>query len=77
MDEPVVDEVREVIHEISSNIQITDLHVWKVGKGRYACILALFSPIPLSADEVREKLSIHEELVHISVEINYQHKTSI
>ncbi len=71
MDEPVVDEVREVIHEISSNIQITDLHVWKVGKGKYACILALFSPIPLSADEVREKLSIHEELVHISVEINY------
>ena len=40
-----------------------------MGKGQ------LFSPIPLSADEVREKLSIHEELVHISVEINYQHKT--
>lgn len=72
MDEPVVEEVREVIHEISSNIQITDLHVWKVGKGKYACILALSSPISLSADEVRKKLSIHEELVHISVEINSQ-----
>ena len=70
MDEPVVDEVREVIAEISTEIQITDLHVWKVGKGKYACILSLLSPIAISADEVRHKLSIHEELVHISVEIN-------
>ena len=70
MDEPVVDEVREVIAEISTDIQITDLHVWKVGKGKYACILSLLSPIAISADEVRHKLSIHEELVHISVEIN-------
>lgn len=71
MDEPVVAEVREVIHEISPHIQITDLHVWKVGKGKYACILSLFSPLALNADEVRRKLSIHEELVHISVEINH------
>ncbi len=70
MDEPVVDEVREVIAEISTDIQITDLHVWKVGKGKYACILSLLSPSAISADEVRHKLSIHEELVHISVEIN-------
>ena len=70
MDEPVVDEVREVIAEISTEIQITDLHVWKVGKGKYACILSLLSPSAISADEVRCKLSIHEELVHISVEIN-------
>lgn len=70
MDEPMVDEVREVIAEISTDIQITDLHVWKVGKGKYACILSLLSPNAISADEVRRKLSIHEELVHISVEIN-------
>ena len=70
MDEPVVDEVREVIAEISTEIQITDLHVWKVGKGKYACILSLLSPSAISADEIRRKLSIHEELVHISVEIN-------
>ena len=70
MDEPVIDEVREVIAEISAEIQITDLHVWKVGKGKYSCILSLLSPSAISADEVRRKLSIHEELVHISVEIN-------
>lgn len=70
MDEPVVDEVREVVAEISTEIQITDLHVWKVGKGKYACILSLLSPSAISADEIRHKLSIHEELVHISVEIN-------
>lgn len=70
MDEPVVDEVREVIADISTAIEITDLHVWKVGKGKYSCILSLLSPIAISADEVRKRLSIHEELVHVSVEIN-------
>lgn len=70
MDEPVVDEVREVIADISPAIEITDLHVWKVGKGKYACVLSLLSPIAISADEVRKRLSIHEELVHVSVEIN-------
>ena len=49
---------------------MTDLHVWKVGKGKFSCILALETTVDLTADRVREMLSIHEEIVHVSVEIN-------
>ena len=69
MDHPVVDEIRDVIAEFSM-VEITDLHVWKVGKGKFSCILALATDSNLNADQVREALSIHDEIVHVSVEIN-------
>lgn len=69
MDHPVVEEIREVIAEFS-RVEITDLHVWKVGKGKFSCILALATDSNLTADQVREALSIHDEIVHVSVEIN-------
>lgn len=48
---------------------ITDLHVWRVGKDRYACNLGLASQGALSADSVRQALGVHEELAHITVEV--------
>ena len=72
MDAPVVEEIREVIEQSPIKAQITDLHVWRVGKGQYACILALALPNASSVhpDFFREQLQIHEELVHVSVELN-------
>ncbi|WP_341675096.1 CDF family Co(II)/Ni(II) efflux transporter DmeF [Niveibacterium sp. SC-1] len=70
MDAPVVAEVREVIEAAPIAIDIADLHVWRVGTGKYACILCLVTETSLDADTVRTWLSIHEELVHVSVEIN-------
>lgn len=69
MDHPVVEEIREVIAEFPL-VEITDLHVWKVGKGKFSCILALATDFNLNADQIRAALSIHEEIVHVSVEIN-------
>ena len=69
MDHHVVDEIREVLAELP-HTTLTDLHVWKVGKGKFSCILALETTVDLTADRVREILSIHEEIVHVSVEIN-------
>lgn len=73
MDHPVVEEIREAIAtqpEWGQETQIIDLHVWRVGKGSYACILALTSRSPgLTAQSVRQCLSIHEEIVHLTVEI--------
>ena len=73
MDHPVVEEIREAIAaqaEWGREAQITDLHVWRVGKGSYACILALSSPNPgLTIQSVRQCLSVHEEIVHLTVEI--------
>ena len=69
MDHPVVEEIREGIAEFSM-VEITALHVWKVGKGKFSCILALATDSSLNADQIREALSIHDEIVHVSVEIN-------
>lgn len=71
MDEPVVNEIREAIDELKNEVKITDIHVWKVGKAKFSVILALeTSDKNLNADMIRQALSIHEELIHISVEIN-------
>ncbi|MDV7212826.1 CDF family Co(II)/Ni(II) efflux transporter DmeF [Azotobacter beijerinckii] len=73
MDAPVVAEIREVIDESPIKAAITDLHVWRVGKGKYACILSLVVTDAAEPDYFRRQLSIHEELVHVTVEVN-QHK---
>lgn len=70
MDAPVVEEIREIIDEAPEGATLRDLHVWRVGQGSYACMLSLWSEQPLEADEMRRRLSIHEELVHITVEIS-------
>jgi len=70
MDDPVVEEVREVIALVDPEAHITDLHVWRVGKGKYSVILSLHTNTALSPNDFREALSIHEELVHVTVEIN-------
>lgn len=70
MDDPVVEEIREVIADVDPNAHISDLHVWRVGKGKYSVILSLQSTNGMSPNDFRNALSIHEELVHITVEIN-------
>ncbi len=69
MDHHVVDEIRQVLAELPQTT-LTYLHVWKIGKGKFSCILALETTINLTADRVRAMLSIHEEIIHVSVEIN-------
>ena len=75
MDRPVVAEVREVVAELPVAAEIADLHVWRVGRDKYACILSLVVTEALEPDAVRQALSIHEELVHITVEVN-RHPTA-
>lgn len=73
MDHPVVSEIREVVEsgpEISGT-RCTDLHVWRVGKGSYACAISLVTHDPaLTAARVRGQLAVHEEIVHVTVEIH-------
>ncbi|NTW57469.1 MAG: cation transporter, partial [Chlorobiaceae bacterium] len=69
MDVPVVEEIRDVIRMGSIDAEITDLHVWRVGRGKYSCILSLAACGDLSPMRIKEMLSIHRELLHITVEI--------
>ncbi|TNH95760.1 CDF family Co(II)/Ni(II) efflux transporter DmeF [Aeromonas sobria] len=68
MDTPLVAEIREVIAELPGS-EIRDLHVWRVGQQQYACVLSLLMVNPLPAQQIRERLVIHEELVHVTIEI--------
>ncbi|MES2182831.1 MAG: CDF family Co(II)/Ni(II) efflux transporter DmeF [Pseudomonadota bacterium] len=70
MTAPVVEEIRDVIAESPISAQISDLHVWRVGQGKYACILSLVTDNKVSPEYFKNQLRIHEELVHISIEIN-------
>ncbi len=70
MDAPVVQEVREAIAQGPQPVNITDLHVWRVGKSHYACIIAVEGAATVTPDYIRQLLSLHEELTHVSVEVN-------
>ena len=70
MDAPVVEEIREVIATGSPVVEITDLHVWRVGRGKYSCVVALVAGADATPEHYRQALGIHEELTHVTVEIN-------
>ena len=72
MNAPVVAEIREVIEASPIKANVCDLHVWRVGKGKYACILSLVTTYDVEPDYFKRQLRVHEELVHISVEVNRQ-----
>ena len=70
MNVPVVAEIREVIAASPLKAHISDLHVWRVGKGKFACILSLATDSNVSPEYFKKQLSVHKELVHVSIEIN-------
>ncbi len=72
MNAPVVDEIREVIRALPVVVTITDLHVGRVGKGKFACILSVTVGEVLEPAYFKQALSVHKELVHITVEVNRQ-----
>lgn len=74
MDHPVVDEIREVIEAETANgtAHITDLHIWRVGKQVYSCALTVVTlDRTLTPTDLRQRLSVHEEIVHSTIEIHY------
>jgi cation diffusion facilitator family transporter len=77
MDAPLVSEIHEVIEAGPVETVITDLHVWRVGTGKYACILSVAVHEDTTADQFRQLLGVHKELAHITVEINKHPQESL
>ena len=74
MDHPVVDEIREVVETgaDAGDTRIADLHVWRVGKQVYAYAMTVVThDDALTPDAVRKRLSVHEEIVHSTIEIHH------
>jgi cation diffusion facilitator family transporter len=72
MDHPVVQEIREAVESgpEAGDTRVSDLHVWRVGRQAYACAIGLVThDSSLTPQKVRERLSVHGEIVHATVEI--------
>ena len=73
-DAPVAERIRQDFAAHWPNATLCDLHLWRVGKGKYACILSIAGTNNLSPDRVKQALANHDELAHVTVEINPVHK---
>ena len=70
MDAPVVQRIREALREAPIAVEIHDLHVWRVGRGKYACILGIATDAPVTPEYFRTLLRAHDEIAHVTVEIS-------
>ncbi len=73
MNHPVAGEIRDVVATLdpTRSTRIADLHLWRVGKAKYACILSLVTHDPgLTPAGIKAGLSEHPELAHVTVEIH-------
>ena len=60
--------IREGI-ENDGDSKITDLHIWQVGMNKFAAIVSVVAHHPKTPEEYRQLLKIHEELVHVNIEV--------
>ncbi len=74
MDHPVVGHIRQAVELIDSGgdpPQITDLHVWRIGRTAWACALTVVTADPrLDAAQLRRGLAKVPGLAHSTLEIH-------
>ncbi|MGK6315310.1 CDF family Co(II)/Ni(II) efflux transporter DmeF [Neorhizobium sp. DT-125] len=66
-DEALADEIRRKVE--TEEDRISDLHVWQVGPGHHAAIVALVTPKPQAPSFYKEKLQGIRDLSHVTVEV--------
>ncbi|WP_280153200.1 CDF family Co(II)/Ni(II) efflux transporter DmeF [Piscinibacter sp. XHJ-5] len=69
MDHPLAQEIRDDI-ESDGDAKVADLHVWRVGRTQFAAIACVVADAPQPPSVYRARLARHEELVHLSLEVN-------
>lgn len=68
MDAGVVAEVRDAVAAATDGAgRLLDLHVWRVGRAQYACVLTVAGAV--DAGLIHTHLAEHAELVHVTVEV--------
>jgi Co/Zn/Cd efflux system component len=73
MDHPLVAEIRAAVESgpDAGDTRVVDLHVWRVGRQAWSCALTLVThDTSLDADAVRRQLSVHQDLVHATIEVH-------
>ncbi len=65
----LMNRVRHLIEQHTDQ-RVTDLHVWRVGIGVYACIVTVVARARVSAEEIKTQLAQIREIRHVTVEVN-------
>ena len=65
--EDLPDEIRDAVQ--TDKDVITDLHVWQVGPGHHAAIVALKSSAPATPETYKSKLAHIHDLSHVTIEV--------
>lgn len=68
-DPDLAERVRARLEEANGD-RVTDLHVWRVGPGRFAAIVSLVSDEPQAPEHYKERLANLACLAHVTVEVN-------
>lgn len=67
------DEIRRAVESDGDSL-VTDLHVWQVGAGKFAAIVSIVAHDPKPVETYRALFREHEELVHVTVEVQQCHE---
>ncbi|MBB6590336.1 cation diffusion facilitator family transporter [Ralstonia solanacearum] len=70
-DDPDLQDAIQRTLEAESGVVVSDLHLWRVGPSKFACVIALASPSPQSPDRYKAGLAHFDTLVHVTVEVNH------
>jgi len=65
----VLDEIRTELEKIPETV-VTDLHVWSIGAGKRAAIIAIDAPSLRELDVYRAALPVHHDLAHVTIEVS-------
>ncbi|MGZ4964725.1 MAG: CDF family Co(II)/Ni(II) efflux transporter DmeF [Limisphaerales bacterium] len=70
--EPHDSDLNEEIYkaiESDGDSRIADLHIWQLGVHKFAAIISVVAHEPKTVSAYKETLKQHEELVHVSIEV--------
>ncbi|MGL4575468.1 MAG: CDF family Co(II)/Ni(II) efflux transporter DmeF [Burkholderiaceae bacterium] len=69
MDAPITTQAKAALQS-DGDAQVADLHVWRVGRERYAMIACIVADAPQPPDVYRARLAHLPQLAHVSIEVN-------
>ncbi|MCK6481923.1 MAG: CDF family Co(II)/Ni(II) efflux transporter DmeF [Planctomycetes bacterium] len=73
LDAEVPEERRRAIRETlesDGDARVADLHLWRVGPRHMAAVVTLVAGSPQAPERYRERLAVHADLVHVTVEVH-------
>lgn len=65
----LIDEITKAFSALSDT-RISDLHVWQVSSGKFSAIISIEAKNPKKTEEYYSLVNMHEELVHVTIQIS-------